>query len=379
MLSKEEISRYNRQIKLGVVGIAGQEKLKAAKVLIIGAGGLGCPVIQYLAAAGIGHITIMDGDSVSESNLQRQILFNQNEIGLPKAITAAKKAALLNPYITVNFIDNFLSNKIALSIFPDYDLIIDCCDNFGTRYLVSDVCTLYHIPFISSALFRLEGQIGTFNMKQTNGTYSANYRDVFPEAKKSSDSLDCNEAGVISSLPGIMGLYQANEAIKYFLSPDKCCINKITIINAWEFSQFSIDFDTKSPNKHVLCKTEIENTNYQLPCRSHINSEIDIEELHRLLAQTNVFIVDVREENEAPVIVSEKITKAPLSSLESNLHIFNEMDKIIFVCKSGVRSKKALNLLVTHYPEKQCYSFKHGMETLIQNLVETDYHITYAK
>ena len=128
MLTEKEIFRYDRQIKLDAVGLTGQEKLKAAKVLIIGAGGLGCPVIQYLAAAGIGHITIIDGDVISESNLQRQILFNQNEIGLPKAETAAAKAKLINPYIQVNHIYDFLSNQLALSLFKDYSLVIDCCD-----------------------------------------------------------------------------------------------------------------------------------------------------------------------------------------------------------------------------------------------------------
>lgn len=378
LLSKEEISRYDRQIKLDVVGTIGQEKLKHANVLIIGAGGLGCPVIQYLSAAGIGHITIVDGDIVSESNLQRQILYNQNDLNKSKAEVSAHKAMLINPFIKIDFINAFLSVKLALTSFPKYDLVIDCCDNFGTRYLVNDVCTLYHLPFISSALFRLEGQIGTFNVQLKNGDYSANYRDVFPETDKSNSSLDCNEAGVISTLPGIMGIYQANEALKYFLNKDKCCINKIEVINAWDFTQFSLDVAVDTTKKNLATKSQIETTNYHLPCSSHISSVIDVEELNVLLNRKAVFIVDVREENEVPIIISKIIIKAPLSTLDVNLEQFAQMEEIVFVCKSGVRSKKALHLMQTHYPNKKCYSFKHGIETLIQNLVESDYQIEYA-
>lgn len=378
MLTEKEIFRYDRQIKLDAVGLTGQEKLKAAKVLIIGAGGLGCPVIQYLAAAGIGHITIIDGDVISESNLQRQILYNQIEIGLPKAETAAAKAKLINPYIQVNHIYDFLNNQLALSLFKDYSLVIDCCDNFGTRYLVNDVCTLYKIPFISSALFRLEGQIGTFNVQQADGTYSSNYRDVFPETQKSSDSLDCNEAGVISTLPGIMGMYQANEALKYFLAPEKCCTNKITIINAWDFNQIELEVSKNTESETIYTKQEIETTNYHLPCKTHVTSVIDVTELNQLLSKGTTLIIDVREEKEIPEIISEKIIKAPLSTLENNLSRFAESDNIVFVCKSGVRSKKALHLFENKYPNKKCYSFKYGIEVLAENLINHNYPITYA-
>lgn len=370
MLSQEEILRYDRQLKVAAIGVAGQEKLKMARVLIIGAGGLGCPVLQYLAAAGVGNITVIDGDNVSESNLQRQILFTHTDIGKSKSQTAALKASEMNPYINVSFIHEFLSVQKALTVFESYDLIIDCCDNFGTRYLVNDVCLLYKLPFISSALFRTEAQFGIFNVLMNNGTFSSCYRDFFPESAKSNTVLDCNEAGVVATLPGIMGLYQANEAIKYLIQKENCSINKIMIFNCWDLSHFFLNINPSS-NVRRITREHIESTQYHLPCSTSPDKIIDIHELLNLISSPETVIVDVREEHEVPLVMTPNIHRLPLSILETKIAFFENINSVIFVCKSGIRSKKALDLLESKYPNKYFYSFKHGIETLLQYLPQT--------
>lgn len=367
MLNKDEIIRYDRQIKVAAIGSVGQQQLKQAKILIIGAGGLGCPALQYLSAAGVGNITVIDGDTVSESNLQRQILFNEHDLGKPKAEVAVKKAALINPHIHLRFINEFLSVQLALKLFPEFDLILDCCDNFGTRYLVNDVCLLNSLPFVSSALFRTEGQLGTFNVLQNNGTYSASYRDFFPDVQKSNAALDCNEAGVIATLPGIMGIYQANEVIKYFTHKEQCCINKLMMVNIWDLTHFQIAIDP-ADKKTDITKEQIESSNYQLPCKSSLLQLIGIDELKNLLLKENTIIVDVREEHEFPEVQSELIYHLPLSILEKKADFFSNHTSVIFVCKSGVRSKTALGIIQKIFPDKDLYSFKHGIELLIQHL-----------
>lgn len=366
MLGKDEIKRYDRQIKVKSIGMKGQENLKKARVLIIGAGGLGCPALQYLSAAGIGNITVMDGDTVSESNLQRQILFNHNETGKYKAEIAVIKAQLINPFVNLHFINEFLTVQSALQLFPDYDLILDCCDNFGTRYLINDVCTLYKLPFVSSALYQTEGQIGVFNVELSEGVFSTNYRDVFTDVSKSNASLNCNEAGVISTLPGIMGILQANEVLKYFIDKTSCCIDQLIIFNTISLNQFNIQIEANAL-KPILSKTEIQNTDYNLPCLAVNNDLVDDDTLPKLLKE-ELFIVDVREFNELPIVNSDLIYNSPLSSLETNSNFFADKNRILFVCKSGMRSKKALDLMKAIYPDKQCYSYKNGIEHLLEKL-----------
>lgn len=362
MLNKKEIERYDRQIKLSTVGLEGQERLKNARVLVVGAGGLGCPVIIYLSSAGVGHIDILDGDVISISNLQRQILYTENEIGTSKAVKSAEKAKAINPHINVSPIHKFLNATLALEIFHQYDLIIDCTDNFGSRYLINDVCELYGLAFVSAALHKFEGQLGVYNVRSKEGTFSASYRDVFPEAEKSSRSIDCNEAGVMATLPGIMGLYQANEALKFFIDKENCLINKVLFLNSNNMNQFLLE-STPGKNKITKKAEEILASTYELPCSSgnRINTG---DELLKLMGSGNTVLIDVRELNELPRCSFPGMKQIPLSLLMKEPERVRELKQVVFVCKSGIRSKKACELINEFYPDVITYDFTSGITAL---------------
>jgi len=221
MLSKEEHSRYNRHIILPEVGLEGQEKLKLSKVLVVGAGGLGCPVLIYLAAAGVGTIGIVDFDSVDESNLHRQILFGTGDIGKPKAEAAKIKLQEQNPHVEVEVHNTRLTSKNAIEIIDKYDIIVDGSDNFPTRYLVNDACVILKKPFVFGSIFKFEAQISTFNYEG-----GPTYRCLYPDPPGAGEVPNCAEIGVIGVLPGIVGSIQANEAIKMIIG-----IANITIPN----------------------------------------------------------------------------------------------------------------------------------------------------
>jgi adenylyltransferase/sulfurtransferase len=213
-LSDAEKSRYSRHIILDEVGEKGQLLLKQAKVLIVGAGGLGAPLIQYLAAAGVGAIGIVDHDKIEDSNLQRQVLFTTNDIGRYKAEVAKERVLAQNPFVEVKtFVDKF-SSKNALEIANGYDMIADGTDNFPTRYLVNDTCVILGIPNAYASIFKFEGQVTVFNLKNQDGSFTANYRDLYPVPPAVGTVPSCSEAGVMGVLPGIIGALQANEVVK---------------------------------------------------------------------------------------------------------------------------------------------------------------------
>src|ERR1051325_4105929 len=213
MLSKEELSRYSRHLLLEGFGKAAQEKLKAAKALVIGAGGLGCPVLSYLAAAGVGTIGIADDDTVDESNLQRQVLYSTDDVGKKKASTAAQKLSRQNPFVKFIEHDVRIDTSNALEIFNGYDVVIDGSDNFATRYLVNDACVLLDKTLVFGSIHRFEGQVSVFNQLQ-DGKRGPTYRCLFPAPPAAGSVQDCAQAGVLGVLPGLIGTLQANEAIK---------------------------------------------------------------------------------------------------------------------------------------------------------------------
>ena len=221
------MNRYQRQILLNEVGEPGQQKLAAAKVLVVGAGGLGCPVLQYLTAAGVGTIGIVDGDFISESNLHRQILFSPADIGLRKAEVAARVLKRQNPDISLQVIADMLIPQNALEIIQRFDIVVDCTDQIHTRYLLNDGCVLLSKPLVYGALHKFEGQVSVFNYKG-----GASYRDLFPIPPKPESTPTCNETGVLGVLPGIIGTMQANEALKIILGYGEVLSGKLFLFNA---------------------------------------------------------------------------------------------------------------------------------------------------
>ncbi|WP_369820320.1 ThiF family adenylyltransferase [Tenacibaculum sp. SG-28] len=237
-LSTRERKHYDRHLILDKIGEKGQLKLKQAKVLVIGAGGLGCPVLQYLTAAGVGTIGIIDPDVVDQSNLQRQILYTIDDIGASKAVTASKRLSKLNPFVQFTVYQEKLTTKNAISLFEIYDIIVDGSDNFETRYLTNDAAILTDKPLVYGAIFKFEGQVSVFNY---NG--SATYRCLYPTPPKPETSPNCSEIGVLGVLPGIIGSFQANEVIKIICNIGEVLANKLLIYDTLSMRQVLLKYE----------------------------------------------------------------------------------------------------------------------------------------
>lgn len=229
----QEFLRYNRQMMLPEIGDSGQEKLKNAKVLVIGAGGLGCPILQYIATAGVGTIGIVDFDKIEIHNLHRQILYTENQVGKPKAITAKSVLESLNPLISITSFEEKLTIENAVEIIQDFDVIVDGCDNFATRYLVNDTCVTLRKSLVYGSILKHEGQLAVFNH---NG--SKNLRDLFPEPPNSEDVPNCNLNGVMGTLPGIIGTMMAHETLKLVMDLP-ILENELVLFNTlnWSFNK----------------------------------------------------------------------------------------------------------------------------------------------
>jgi adenylyltransferase/sulfurtransferase len=360
-----ETNRYQRQIQLKEIGQMGQDKIANAKVLIIGAGGLGCPALQYLAAAGVGNVGIVDFDVVELSNLQRQILYTIDDIGQSKAITAAKKVKALNPEIKIVTYNIQITNKNALEILENYDLIIDGSDNFATRYLINDACLLLDKPLIYGAVLRFEGQIGVFNLVDNNTNLKTNYRDLFPKPPDLDSTISCNDVGVLGVIPGIIGTLQATEALKIIAGIGKPLTNKIISYNSLEntFYDFEIVTNVNSSIDYPKSKTSFLNYNYDWFCNSNLDVEtLSIKEFENLRKQEKITIIDVREKGELPNVDEFDFTLIPLSDFENRVSIIPTENRIVVFCKSGQRSAKAVKLLKEKFPDCKAYNLAGGIE-----------------
>jgi len=325
------------------LGAAGQAKLKAAKVLVIGAGGLGCPLLQYLAAAGVGEIGIVDDDVVDLSNLHRQILFNASDIGQPKAAVACEKLKLLNPHLSlISYMQRF-DAACAATICSNYHLVVDCSDNFDTRYLVNDTCVALGKTLVFGSILRFEGQVAVFNH---NGCVS--YRDLYPEPP--SEDISCADGGVVGTLPGLIGLYMANETIKLICEIGETLAGKLMSIDLLNNTQyvFSIQADATAASP-TLPKTE------------ETLKEIDRTTLASWLETKpgEIFLIDVREayEHEEYNIGGTHISLYDLSSAINRIPAGRQ---VVCYCQTGQKSKMAVKLLQPHY-EGEVYSLKGGV------------------
>jgi len=347
MLVKEELNRYNRQMILPELRLTGQEKLKSAKVLIIGAGGLGCPILQYLAAAGIGTIGIIDDDVVELSNLHRQILYNHTDIGLSKAKTAAAKLKLLNPHVNFTAYDERFNPHNAVNICQDYDLLIDCSDNFTTRYLVNDTCVSLGKTLIFGSILQFEGQVAVFNHQG-----GPNYRDLYPTPP--TENINCVEGGVIGILPGIIGIYMANEAIKLICGIGETLSGKLMTINALGNTVLVFKIAQEKQPEIVKKEVIIETT-----------KEIDQATLEQWLSKSadEVFLIDVREdyEHEDFNIGGVNISLYELTNAIENIP---QDKKVVCYCQTGQRSKMAVQLLNGVY-KGEVYSLKGGVSSIV--------------
>jgi sulfur-carrier protein adenylyltransferase/sulfurtransferase len=254
ILTPREIRRYNRQIMLPEIGTAGQEKLKKAKVIVVGAGGLGCPVLQYLAAAGVGKIAIAEFDMVDETNLQRQVLYGSGDVGKLKSIIATSRIELLNNLIETVRINLRIDSSNSLRIFSDFDIIVDATDNYPARYIINDTCVILNKPMVHGAIFKHEGQVSVFNYHE-----GPTYRCYNPQIKSQDNKNPLPaEVGLLGVLPGITGTIMANEVIKIITETGDVLSGKVLIFNIYEYS-FNIMEISNIPENHIITKM---NDNY---------------------------------------------------------------------------------------------------------------------
>ena len=337
MLNALKYERYSRHILLPEIGEAGQQKLLAAKVLVIGAGGLGCPILQYLTAAGVGTIGIADDDIVSLSNLQRQILYTINDIGKPKATISKHKLQQLNEDVQFELYER-ITNANAWDIINDFDVVIDGSDNFSTRYLVNDACVLMNKPLVYGSILRFEGQVAVFNYDG-----SANYRDVFPEPPSNDEVTDCAKVGVLGVLAGIIGSMMANEAIKLITGTGTLLANKLLTYNSLYNTFYEIEIE-RGDKVIPEDRNAFEKMNYDLICNLWSDlKELDLKTFNSFIAQRNATIIDVREHGEQPVINEFEHLHIPLSKLRKKSLIFND-DTIVLFCQQGKEARKQQEL-----------------------------------
>ncbi|HEY0429127.1 MAG TPA: molybdopterin-synthase adenylyltransferase MoeB [Pyrinomonadaceae bacterium] len=347
-MSNEEIARYSRHLILPEVGLEGQRKLKAARVLMIGTGGLGSPLGLYLAAAGVGTLGIVDFDVVDESNLQRQIIHGTKDVGRPKIASARDRLQDINPNTKIEAFETRLTSENALELFEDFDVIVDGTDNFPTRYLVNDASVLTGKPNVYGSIFRFEGQASVFWAEK-----GACYRCLYPEPPPPGLVPSCAEGGVLGVLPGIVGTIQANEVIKVILGAEGILLNRLLLFDAWKmrFRELKLRKSADCPvcGENPTIKELIDYEEFcglNLPEEKQILEEITANELSELIKNNGeVQIIDVREPYEFEIARIPKTKLIPLASVVSRAGEIDSSRTAILHCKGGVRSAKAIENL----------------------------------
>ncbi len=349
-LSRDEISRYARHLIIPDVGIDGQKRLKAARVLLVGAGGLGSPLALYLAAAGVGHIGIVDFDVVDVTNLQRQILHGTKDIGRAKVASARERIADINPFVELTTYETALTSQNALGIIEKYDLVVDGTDNFPTRYLVNDACVMLGKPNVYGSVFRFEGQASVFSTKD-----GPCYRCLFPEPPPPGTVPSCAEAGVLGVLPGLIGTIQATEAIKLILGIGEPLVGRLLLVDA-----LGAQFRTVKVRKNPACPacgtheiTELIDYDEFCGMKPEAGSrkpedtmpEITPLELAERLRAGDIDLIDVREPHEWDIAHIPGARLIPLGNLPAAVPSLDRTRDIVVQCRSGARSGRAVRLL----------------------------------
>ncbi len=377
-MTSEELRRYSRHIRLQDIGLEGQEKLKAAKVLVIGAGGLGCPILQYLTAAGVGTLGIIDNDVVDESNLQRQVIYTIDDVGKSKAETAAKRLSQLNPFVEFVTFNFELLTSNALEIIPDFDIVIDGSDNFPTRYLVNDACVILGKPLVFGSIFKFDGQVAVFNY--LNGP---TYRCLYPEPPASEDVPNCSQVGVLGVLPGIIGSLQANEALKIILGIGEVLSGQLFCFDALTMQSYTLSFEKDKQNSNIKELTDYKAFCQVPPTKQSNNQqfttynsssmtleqnanpdyikEISAQQLAALLqGEESIQVIDVREPWEFEIchIGGELI---PMQTIPNYFDKVAKDKPVIVHCHHGVRSANVIHWLQKTHGFTNLYNLEGGI------------------
>jgi len=367
-LTHFELIRYNRHLILKDFGEVAQLKLKNASVLVVGAGGLGSPALLYLTAAGVGTLGIIDFDTVDLSNLQRQVIFTAYDVGKNKAEAASIQLSKRNPLVLLKTYSEKLTSFNALDLIKDYDVVIDGTDNFPTRYLINDACVLLNKPFVYGSILTYEGQVSVFNYLDGSGDFSANYRDLFPEPPDPSTVQNCEEAGVLGVLPGIIGTLQANEVIKIITGIGEVLSNKLLLFDSLTLQQnivhyksqqsrlnikYLIDYDDFCGVSHKKSKSLSSNPNKM--------KEVTVQELQKLKESGADFqLIDVREPHEFDIcdLGGELI---PQAEIPSNVDKIAKNKQVVIHCRSGARSGNMVQWLEKNHGFENLYNLKGGI------------------
>jgi molybdopterin/thiamine biosynthesis adenylyltransferase/rhodanese-related sulfurtransferase len=371
-LSNEEITRYSRHLILPEVGMAGQKKLKATSVLCIGTGGLGSPILMYLAAAGIGKIGIVDFDVVDFSNLQRQIAHGTADVGRPKVESGKETINSINPEVEVVVHETRLSADNVMEIMAPYDIVVDGTDNFPTRYLTNDACVLLRKPNVYGSIFRFEGQASVF-APELGGPC---YRCLYPEPPPPGMVPSCAEGGVLGVLPGIVGCIQATEILKLALGKGTPLVNRLLLFNALDmkFRELKLRRDPKCP----ICgdnPTITELIDYEEFCGIGLEpedpqqhpDEVTVQQMKEALAGNDIAVIDVREHDEAEIAKIDGVPMIPLSELPQRFTELDPNQTIYLHCKMGARSLKAVDFL-KQQGFKYCKSVAGGINAWAEEI-----------
>jgi adenylyltransferase/sulfurtransferase len=341
-LRGREMRRYSRHLLIPEVALAGQERLRAARVLVVGAGGLGSPVLQYLAAAGIGRLGVADDDIVDETNLQRQVLFAESDVGRPKALAAAERIAALNRFVAVDVLQVRIDAGNARELVRLYDVVVDATDSFGSRYVINDACRLEGKPDVYGSIFRFDGQVSVF------APGGPCYRCVFPEPPPEGTVPTCAEGGVLGALAGLVGTWQANETLKLVLGIGASLAGRLLVIDALDARtrEFALESDPDCPlhGERATIRDVIETVPRAQPVSGV--PELEPSDLDAYLeALPAALVLDVREPHEAALGPAPRALHVPASVLEARMHELDPATPYVVACRVGVKSRWAAGRL----------------------------------
>ncbi|MEZ2414268.1 ThiF family adenylyltransferase [Muriicola sp. E247] len=360
-------NRYIRQTSLKDFGPDKQQALRQARVLVVGVGGLGIPVLQYLNAMGVGCLGMVEQDVVEWSNLQRQVLYTESDLGKSKIQVAEEKLREMNSETELICHDTFLTRTNALEIISDYDLVVDASDNFPTRYLINDACVILNKPFVSGAIYGFEGQVSVFNYKE-----GPTYRCLFPSLPEKDNIPDCNTNGVLGVIPGIIGSFQALEAVKVITDMPGVLSGILMLYNGFDQSIRKVKFPAVVKNKD---RTQLE-SNYNQPVCDSI-PEVSFKRMLQEISRDSpkISLIDVRSTEELRMNPIEKAKHIPMQLLADSVDEFTDHQTIFFICQSGKRSKDAVRKLLPLLPDRNLYSVKGGIEAMkngLENITKRD-------
>ena len=371
MLTPSEQTRYQKHLKLPEWGVDGQLILKNASVLVVGAGGLGCPVLLYLTAAGVGRIGVVDPDVVDLGNLQRQVLYTTGDIGQPKAKVAVGHLQRINPELRFDAHVQSLDTAHARALINAYDMVVDCTDNFGVRYLINDHCVALDKPFVYGAIHRFEGQVAIFNALLPSGLRGPTYRCIFPEEPGQIEIPNCAETGVLGVLPGVIGTYQATEVLKLLTGLGEPLTEKLLITDLLTYTSRTIRLRRRA-DAYELATAGLAKRTLPAQLTTEAPKLISVRELADLMAQhEDIFLLDVREREEYDLCHLEGATLNPvglIAATSSNRKRIPTNKPVVVYCHHGIRSANVANYLYTQGGYTNLYNLEVGIHAWAQQV-----------